>query len=119
MNRRSPEVINKFSKEFPDAIRYFKRKGETPRSFPVCIQKQAKRAAFTANTTNLYALSEVVSSNTTGFLSDSYICGNKDLQLIVDAGTQWTAGAPMSKKFEASDVIFKASPGYNSPPTLN
>ena len=49
-----------------------------------------------------------MSSDTTGPLGQADICGNKYLQLIVDAGTGWTTGEDMQIKAYASDVILRA-----------
>ena len=75
---------------------------------PACIETQAKIAPFKGSETNRYASLEAVSSVTTGPLSQADICGNKYLQLIVDAGTGWTTGEAMQTKASASDVILRA-----------
>ena len=95
MNRRSHEVLNQFAREYSDGMKYIRSKTDATSTCPACIETQAKRALFKISETNRYAPLEAVSSDTTGPLSQADICGNKYLQLIVDAGTGWTTGEAM------------------------
>lgn len=63
---------------------------------PSLHTKTSKKGGFPVRLKNSYAPLEAVSSDTTGPLSEAFICGNKYLQLIADAAIGWTTGEPMA-----------------------
>lgn len=107
MNHRSNETIEQSAKEYSDAFEVLKSKGVPTASCSVCVDAQVKIKIFKEAPANGYAPLDSISSDTAGPISTADICGNKFLQLLVNAATGWTMGEPMQKKSGASDVIHK------------
>ena len=69
------------------AMKYLVNKGKNVRSCDHCITGKVKRSEFKQLSPNRYAPLDAVSTDTAGPLSEADVCGNKYLQMQVDAGT--------------------------------